>query len=463
MKRTLTSLLFALSLLMCGIQSTWAQDVYAGMRAYERGDFSTAIKIWTPYADSGNPAVMNNLALALLNRRSSNQDIKEALILLKRAARKGLAGGKAETTIGWHYFKGDYAPEIPQKYAKSLYWNNLGAKNGNPNAHSNLALHYFGGFGVDQDFKKMVFHLIRAIELFDVSFEWVTDTPDEWIEYKQMAPGAFWDARRLYWRAISTGERSHYNELKKIYSKLATPEDPQLRGKRDPNEIIPASSGSGFSISSTGHVITNYHVVEGCQKIKIHLSSETVHADLITYDPQNDVALLKGEFRPSTVFSLSTDGPELLQDIYVAGFPFGRRVSESVKVTKGIISALTGINNNFSNIQIDAALQPGNSGGPIMDDKGNVVGVAVSRLDKIRVFEKFGSIPENTNFGIKSSVIKSILDSQGIPPLKPRNTSISKTALGSLIADGTYYLSCWMTYAQIEGLKSKKVIFQGLE
>jgi S1-C subfamily serine protease len=76
------------------------------------------------------------------------------------------------------------------------------------------------------------------------------------------------------------------------------------------------------------------------------------------------------------VFTLSKEKPELLQDIYVAGYPFGQKISTSVKVTKGIISSLTGIGNNFSNIQIDAALQPGNSGGPILNDKGNVVGVA---------------------------------------------------------------------------------------
>ena len=104
---------------------------------------------------------------------------------------------------------------------------------------------------------------------------------------------------------------------------------------------------------------------------------------MVTFDPRNDLALLKGKFQPSTVLHLSTSSPELLQDVYVAGFPFGRKVSTGVKVTKGIISSLTGIGNNFSNIQIDAALQSGNSGGPILDEKGNVVGVAVARLDKM--------------------------------------------------------------------------------
>jgi S1-C subfamily serine protease len=229
------------------------------------------------------------------------------------------------------------------------------------------------------------------------------------------------------------------------------------------DDVISASSGTGFSVSSDGHVITNHHVIKGCQKVKIHHKGKTIPASVVTFDPKNDLALLKGDFRPSTVFSLSTNSPELLQDVYVAGFPFGRKVSTGVKVTKGIISSLNGIGNNFSNIQIDAALQPGNSGGPILDDRGNVVGVAVARLDKVKTLKKLGSLPENTNFGIKTSVVRSILESRNISSRKPNTASISKTKLGKMIADGTYYLSCWMTTAQIEKMRSKKVIFQNLD
>ena len=184
---------------------------------------------------------------------------------------------------------------------------------------------------------------------------------------------------------------------------------------------------------------------------------------MITYDPQNDLALLKGDFRPTTVFSLSNQKPELLQDIYVAGFPFGRKISTSVKVTKGIISSLTGIGNNFSNIQIDAALQPGNSGGPILNDRGNVVGVAVAKLDLKKVLKNFGVIPEDTNFGIKSNVVRSLLESSNVSLRRPNTKTISKSNLGKMISDGTYYLSCWMTMAQIQKMRSRKVIFQDLE
>ena len=184
---------------------------------------------------------------------------------------------------------------------------------------------------------------------------------------------------------------------------------------------------------------------------------------MLTFDPRNDIALLKGDFRPSTVLPLSTNKPELLQDIYVAGYPFGRKVSTSVKVTKGIISSLSGIGNNFSNIQIDAALQPGNSGGPILNDKGNVVGVAVAKLDLKKILKNYGTIPENTNFGVKSNVVRNITDSVEVSLPSPNKSSISKSKLGRMISDGTYYLSCWMTMAQIEQMKSKKVIFQNLD
>jgi hypothetical protein len=234
-------------------------------------------------------------------------------------------------------------------------------------------------------------------------------------------------------------------------------------GRSDANKIISASSGSGFAVSSIGHVITNYHVIEGCQNVKIHHNGKSIPATIVTFDPKSDLALLKGEFRPSSVFSLSKEKPELLQDVYVAGFPFGRKISTSVKVTKGIISSLTGIGNDFSNIQIDAALQPGNSGGPIVNDKGNIVGVAVAKLDLKQVLKKWGVVPENTNFGIKTSVVKNILESKGVSLPLPNARSVSKSKLGKLISGATYYLSCWMTMAQIEQMKSKKVIFQNLE
>jgi hypothetical protein len=247
------------------------------------------------------------------------------------------------------------------------------------------------------------------------------------------------------------------------YAKAISPSVPVAKAPTQDDEVISASSGSGFAVSSDGYVITNNHVIEGCQEVMVHTKQNDIKMRVITYDTQNDLALLKGDFTPLSVFSLSTKRPELLQDVYVAGYPFGNKFSTSVKVTKGIISSLTGMGNNFSNIQIDAALQSGNSGGPILDEMGNVVAVAVSKLDAKYMFDEFGIIPENTNFGIKSSVVRTVLDSSGIDTPTANNSPISKSQLVEMITDGTYYISCWMTLAQIEKVRSKKVLFSELD
>ena len=266
-----------------------------------------------------------------------------------------------------------------------------------------------------------------------------------------------------YTFANGTIEEGIWKDGKFLYKQKLFPPAPVVKAPPQNDQIISASSGSGFAVSADGYVITNNHVIEGCQKVVVHIKGAEIPVKVVTYDPQNDLALLKGNFRPSTVFPLTNNRPELLQDVYVAGFPFGNKVSTSVKVTKGIISSLTGIGNNFSNIQIDAALQSGNSGGPILDDLGNVVGVAVSKLDAKYMFDNFGSIPENTNFGIKSNVVKSIMDSNGVDSPSANRRTISKSQLGKMITEGTYYVSCWMTMAQVEMLRNKKVMFEDLD
>jgi len=231
----------------------------------------------------------------------------------------------------------------------------------------------------------------------------------------------------------------------------------------DQQEVFSASSGSGFAVTADGYVVTNHHVIEGCTDVKIHDKGKAIKATVVTYDPNNDIALLKGNFKPRKFYPLSRKAPGLLTEIFVAGHPFGKDISNSVKVTKGIVSSLSGIGNNFSNFQIDAALQPGNSGGPIMDDKGNVVGVAVAKLDLDKIVETYGVVPELVNFGVKSNVVINIMESENINLPTPNKDLISQSELGAMITDGTYYLSCWMTMVQIEKMLEKKVMFSNFK
>ena len=230
----------------------------------------------------------------------------------------------------------------------------------------------------------------------------------------------------------------------------------------DTNKIINAASGSGFIISSLGHVLTNNHVIEGCNEVKIHYNGEKYKASIIAKDDYNDIALLKANFTPSIIFSIKNGNAELLEDIYVAGYPFGDFFNSSVKITKGIVSSLSGFKNNFSNMQIDAALQPGNSGGPVIDYKGNVVGVAVAKLDLSTMIEIFDSVPENTNFAIKSSVLLNFLNANRIQTKKASEKIMARSELSETITKGTLYLSCWMTQARIEKMKTQKVLFNNI-
>ena len=229
-----------------------------------------------------------------------------------------------------------------------------------------------------------------------------------------------------------------------------------------PNKTYKVASGTGFYVSDDGHIITNHHVIDGCKDMKVHSKGRVIPTLQIADDKSNDLALLKISESPSHVFALSGSSPFPLQEIIVAGFPFSKILGSSLKFTQGIVSSLTGLGNNYSEIQIDAALQQGNSGGPIIDEYGNIVAVAVSKLDAKYMFEEYGVIPENTNFGVRASAVKNLMEGNGVPLKDPNKSAISRKDLSQKATDGTVYLTCWMTTAQIETMRTKKVLFEDL-
>ncbi len=229
------------------------------------------------------------------------------------------------------------------------------------------------------------------------------------------------------------------------------------------DKVFSAASGTGFIVTDKGHIITNHHVIKGCENVKAHQKGKDYPATVIATDSVNDLALLKTTLTTKDFFSLSSKNAFLMQDIFVAGYPFGNFISSSVKITKGIVSALTGIGNNYSNMQIDAAIQPGNSGGPVINEKGNVIGVAVAKLSLAKAVKYWGVVPEGTSFGIKSSVVRNFMESNNVNPMPPRASSITKQQLAQKVTNSTLYLSCWMTYAKIKQMKSEKVMFTDFE
>ena len=151
-----------------------------------------------------------------------------------------------------------------------------------------------------------------------------------------------------------------------------------------PHELKLASTGTGFFVSQEGHVLSNAHVVEGCARIagKRAVGPAFPLAVLIL-DKANDLAVLQGG-QTTSVASFRIGGAPLGESITIFGFPLTGALARSGNLTTGSISGLAGLRNDPSRYQISAPVQPGNSGGAVLDESGAVVGVVVSKLDVVR-------------------------------------------------------------------------------
>lgn len=175
-------------------------------------------------------------------------------------------------------------------------------------------------------------------------------------------------------------------------------------------------SGTGFVISANGHILTNNHVVDGCTEIHGNLNGQPVSTlRVVSNDAQNDLALLQGPTASFKDYAKIRDRAVHSGDSVVAiGYPYHGLLTSDFTVTTGIVSSLSGILNDTRFLQISAAVQPGNSGGPLFDTNGLVIGVVSQKLDGLAVARSTGSIPENINFAIKTGAIRDFLDNSAV-------------------------------------------------
>ena len=230
-------------------------------------------------------------------------------------------------------------------------------------------------------------------------------------------------------------------------------EEPDMAAKPiDESELIIIGSGSGFFISSQGHIVSNAHVVGGCKKIKVYENGKEILLNILDTDTKNDVGLVKGKFKNTKYLNIKSDGAELGEDIVAFGYPLVDSLSDSVKLTKGIVSALAGPNNNFAMIQIDAALQPGNSGGPVLNMNGLVVGIATSGLSKLKMAKEQKILPENVNFAVAAPTIVKFLKANNINVPQGTNKIYKTKELAKIGEPATVQLLCLNTMEAYEKL-----------
>ncbi len=172
------------------------------------------------------------------------------------------------------------------------------------------------------------------------------------------------------------------------------------------------SMGTGFLVSKD-LVATNYHVVAGHGKLAVTLAEgKKLTAALAMYDEANDLALLRlpeGVSAPALPLGHASSvkgGAE----VYTVGFPLPTDLGTNAKIGAGIVNSLTGFGDDPRMYQISIPVQPGNSGGPLLDNQGRVVGVVTASLDNVYAFQHSGAIPQNVNFAMKVGYLAGLLD-----------------------------------------------------
>lgn len=186
-------------------------------------------------------------------------------------------------------------------------------------------------------------------------------------------------------------------------------------------------SGTGFALNE-GYIATNYHVVDGAKSIKVLGVKGSFNIEyrgmVIATDKYNDLAIIKiddGRFTGfgTIPYRVKTNTSEVGEDIFVLGYPLTSTMGDEIKLTTGVVSSKTGFQGDVSLYQISAPIQPGNSGGPLFDGNGNLIGIVNAKHQGA----------ENVGYAIKASYLRNLMESVTSQNILPMNNSLSGMAL----------------------------------
>jgi S1-C subfamily serine protease len=194
-----------------------------------------------------------------------------------------------------------------------------------------------------------------------------------------------------------------------------------------PGAQWPHAIGSGFFITRDGYLLTNFHVVKDADRIQVKYKTQYFKATVIDTDKEDDLALLKVEGGSFPALALSAkDTVDLGQQVFTIGFPNIEMQGFDPKYTEGSISSLSGMQGDEKEYQISVPVQPGNSGGPLCDANGEVVGVVVARLNDMAVMQISGVVPQNVNYAVKIQPARRLLQSvKGLAPVAARGQKVA--------------------------------------
>lgn len=202
-------------------------------------------------------------------------------------------------------------------------------------------------------------------------------------------------------------------------------------------------TGTGFAIGNA-YIVTNNHVVGEAKTISVKGVKGDMNAgyaaEVVAIDKVNDIAIIKikdPDFKGfgTIPYAVQQRMGDVGEDVFVLGYPLIQALGNEIKLTNGIISSRTGYQGNISTYQMSAPVQPGNSGGPMFDNKGNVIGIVVAGVPGA----------ENVGYAIKISYLKILIESAGLNIQFPTNNTISTLSLAEKVKrvkNFVFYIEC---------------------
>ena len=384
-------------------------------------DHAEAAKWFRKAAIQGNRYAQFNLGMYYQSGTGVAQDYAEAAKWYRKAADQGHA--TAQCSLGMCYRNGD---GVQQDHAEAAKWFRKAAVQGNPYAQNGLGVCYAKGKGVAQDYSEAVTWYRRAA---DQGYSEAQVNLGVCYYFGHGVPQNDIEAYKWWCLAAAQGEEGSAECRDQVYQRMARAEvvEGQRRaaafvankkgGGGGSGDTLPRpelaegkrSAGSGFFVTDDGYFVTCEHVVHGATSFFIKSSSGSLPARLIKKNRMFDVALLKvdGAFRALPV--AAQPRVKLGDAVFTVGFPNPGVQGVKPKLTRGEISSMAGVQDNPHYYQISAQVQPGNSGGALVDESGNVVGVVTSRLDDVATYEASGALPQNVNYAVKGGLVHAFL------------------------------------------------------
>lgn len=356
-----------------------------------------------------------NLAYAYARGTGIPKSDKDALDWYRRAAEQGSAA--AQYNLGFAYANGK---GVPQSDSEAVFWYRKSAEQGYPDAQSNLGFMYFNGRGVPQDY-------IQA-------HMWTNLAASQGDEVAKKN-------REALTRAMTQAQMAEAQELARRWQAKSPEGSQPAAPQAPPKGADPTISGTGFAVSREGHILTAGHLVFGCRNLAVRSGERQETVKVAAEDPSNDLALLGPVgFAPPALRLSENDAVSLGQDVVVAGYPLTGRAASTMALATGRVRGTIGPRGDTRLMQITANVQPGASGGPLLDRAGTAVGVAVSELSPLH---PSGSTQE-MDLALKNVVVRRFLDGAGVKyTITPPAPALDLGALEEAVKRSVVVVECW--------------------